>query len=76
MNQGHGCDYFLPTVGALLRASGFAWDGGGLGGGQVEVEIILQHFFVLFYFLLLKGTKKGKIQKKSEQQVIQYLSSK
>lgn len=50
-------------------AQGFALDGGRLGGGEVEVEIILQHFFVWFYFLL-----KG--QKKSEQQVIQYLSSK
>lgn len=54
MNQGHGCDYFLPTVGALLRASGFAWDGGGLGGGQVEVEI-LQHFFC---FVLLSSFKR------------------
>lgn len=55
MNQGHGCDYFLPTVGALLRASGFAWDGGGLDGGQVEVEIILQH---VFCFVLLSSFKR------------------
>lgn len=45
-------------------AQGFALDGGRLGGGEVEVEIILQHFFVLFYFLLLKGTKKGKVKKR------------